>query len=239
LKSISFIAMLVLSAVTAQSQSTVNRQSLYWIRYHNHLYFSPAFYWNNEVDNRRFFHPDVQNQLIIHSHVHLKKKKWDFGTGLTLSWIYSQVPEQGYDQAVNEVRAVVEASHELAFKKFSFQNRVRVDHRFFQEDLNKSVFEESFYVLRFRYRAQLTIPLKSNDLNETVMGLRVADEIMLNHTENTFDQNRIYATFEFRISKSMKIETGYIYIYQQRLGLDEFFKRHVARLTLFHKMSLH
>ena len=226
-------------AGTAQSQSTVIQQSLYWIRYQNQLFFSPEFYWNNEVDNRRFFDPDVQNQFIIHSNLHLKKHKWDFGTGLTVSWIYAQIPEQGYDYTVNEVRAVAEVSHELPIKKVIFQNRVRLDHRFFQEDFNKSVFEESFYVLRFRYRAQVTIPLKVNEKNESVMGVKLADEIMLNHTRSTFDQNRVYATFEFKILRNMTVETGYIYIYQQRLGTDEFFERHVVRFTLLHRISLY
>lgn len=231
---------MLLSCCTSASwsQRIVNHQSLYWIRYQNQIAFSRKLYWNTEIDNRRFFDPDVQNQFIIHSHLHYRKNKWDVGTGLTLSWAFAQKPEIGYDHAVNEIRGVMEVSHELPLGKIFFQNRIRLDHRFFQEDAEKSVLEESFYVLRFRYRAQLRIPLKKNEANTTIVTLRVADELMLNHTRNTFDQNRIYLTTDFYISKSITLETGYIYIYQQRFGQNEFFERHVARFTFLHKIVL-
>src|SRR5688500_19797864 len=119
------------AALTSQAQRDVTEQSLYWIRYQNQLLFSPKLYWTNEIDNRRFFSPDVQNQLIIHSRLHYKNKRWDFGGGLTLSWISAQKPELGYDHAVGEIRGVVEASYELPMGKIFFQNRIRLDNRFF------------------------------------------------------------------------------------------------------------
>jgi hypothetical protein len=231
-----FLFFVLAAGGTVSAQRVVNHQALYWIRYQNQLTFSPIIYWNNEFDNRRFFDPDVQNQFIIHSHLHYKKNMWDVGAGLTASWAYAQKPEQGYDRTVNEMRAVQEVSHELPMGKISFQNRIRLDHRFFQEDQEKSVFEESMYVFRFRYRAQVKIPVKKNNKGLTTIGIRLADEIMLNHTKNTFDQNRIYVTGDFYLTDNFTFELGYIYIYQQRFGQDEFFERHVARFTLLHRL---
>jgi hypothetical protein len=222
---------------TSQAQRVVHEQSLYWIRYQNMLIFSPKWYWTNEIDNRRFFDPDVEHQLIIHSRLHYKKERWDFASGFTSSWIFAQQPELGYDHSVNELRIVNEAAYELPLGKVFFQNRVRLDHRFFQENPDKSVFEESYYVLRFRYRAQVRIPLKKNETNEPLISLRIADEIMFNHTGNTFDQNRIYVSTEWYLTKKLSVETGYIYIFQQRFGREEFFERHVIRLTLTHRIS--
>ena len=238
MKTFFFIIIFVaIFAFDASSQSEVTRQSVYWTRYQNHLFFSPRIYWNNEFDNRRFFHPDVQNQFIIHSHLHLKKNSWDFGAGVTLSWIYSQIQREVYDHPVAEIRGVTEASHQFQLGKVSVQNRLRIDHRFFQEDPAKSVFEESFFVMRFRYRAQIGIPLILVN-NETLLGLRLANEIMLNHTGNTFDQNRIYVTFDYKVMRNLTVEGGYIYIFQQRFGTDAFFERHVIRVTLLHKIWL-
>ena len=59
-----------------------------------------------------------------------------------MSWIFAQKPELGYDHATMEIRGVVEASYELPIGKIFFQNRIRIDNRFFQEDPEKSVFEE-------------------------------------------------------------------------------------------------
>ena len=232
-----FLGVVLVMAHQLSAQRVINSQALYWIRYQNQLTFSPKFYWNNEFDNRRFFSPDVQNQFIIHSRLHYHKKKWDVGAGITVSWAYAQKPEEGYDHAVNEIRGVNEVSHEFFLGKLSFQNRLRIDHRFIQQEDDKNVFEESLYILRFRYRAQLKIPVKKNEENITTLAIRVADEIMFNHIENTFDQNRIYVTADFYLSRRFTFELGYIYIYQQRFARDEFFARHVARFTLLHKIS--
>jgi hypothetical protein len=239
LKKLSLNLLLIGIAFTAQSQRIVHQQSLYWIRYQNQLAFSPSLYLNAEFDNRRFFNPDVQNQFITHFRLHYKKKNWDFASGVTLSWAYAQMPELGYDQAVNELRGVNEVTHEFSWGKFSLQNRLRLDHRVFQEDIDKSVFEESYYVLRFRYRPLLKIPLYVNEQDISVINLRVSDEIMFNHTKNTFDQNRIYVNTDFYLSKKLSLDLGYIYIYQQRFGRNEFFERHVVRFTVLHKIQLY
>jgi hypothetical protein len=221
-----------------QAQHTVYRQTLYWIRYQAQLNFSPSLYWTNEADNRRFIDPDVENQLIFHSRLHYKKGPWDFGGGLTLSYAFAQRPETGYKNAVTEIRPVGEATHELNIGKVILANRIRIDNRFFEMNENKSIWTDSRYVLRMRYRIQARIPLKISD-NKSKVLLKVAEEIMFNHVSNFFDQNRIYVNTEFYLNDNFSIETGYIYIYQQRFGTTEFFSRNVLRFSLLHKINLY
>jgi Protein of unknown function (DUF2490) len=228
-----FIAWVMAYALHAQPTST---QYLYWLRYQNQITFSPSLYWTNEADNRRFFNPDVESQLIFHSRLHLKKGKWDFGTGLTYSLVFAQKPEVGYDHSTAEIRPVIEASFEQPVGKTLFSNRIRIDNRFIQSDPDQNVFEESIFVMRFRYRVQLRIPIRTNDEGVTSISLRLADEIMLNNKYNTFDQNRIYATAEFRLDKHFSLETGYLYIYQHRLNAEEFYSRNVFRFSILHKI---
>jgi Protein of unknown function (DUF2490) len=222
----------------SQAQRLVNHQSLYWLRYQNQLIVSPTFYWSNEVDNRRFFDPDVQHQFIFHSRFHYKRKRWDIGAGLTMSWIFAQKPENGFDHSTAEVRPVAEVSYDQPIGKIVFQNRLRIDNRFIEENQEHNVWEESFYVLRIRYRAQFKIPLKVNSDNITTISLKVADEIMFNNEENTFDQNRLYLTGEFYLNKKLSLEAGYLYIYQQRFGLEEYFSRNVVRFSVLHRIQL-
>jgi hypothetical protein len=233
------IVFFILSFSPALSQRLVNHQSLYWLRYQNQLILSPKLYWVNEIDNRRFFNPNVENQFIFHTRLHFQNARWNFASGLTLSWIFAQKPEVGYTHSVMEIRPVVEASYELPIGKIFLQNRLRLDNRFFEEDQEKSIFKESMYVLRFRYRAQVRIPLKADAENLPRITLRMAYEIMLNHTKNTFDQNRIYITSDFYVSKNFNLEAGYVYIFQQRFGYDEFFERHVIRFSVLHRIALH
>jgi len=211
-------------------------QSLYWLRYQNQLIFSSKLQWNNEFDNRRFFEPDVESQFIIHSRLHYRTGHWDFASGLTYSIAYAAIPENGFKQGIHEIRPVAEASHEVPVGKIFMANRIRIDNRFFQEDPDQNVFQESFYVLRFRYRFQVRIPVTVNENNVTTFSLRFADEIMFNNKENTYDQNRIYATGEFYLHKNFSLELGYIYIHQQRYGTEDFFERNVLRFSVLHRV---
>jgi hypothetical protein len=208
----------------------------YWIRYQNQLNFSPRLFWNNEIDNRRFIHPDVQTQFIFHSRLHYKKDRWDYAGGLTLSWAYAPRPETRIQHATTEIRPVLEASYEVPFKGWALQHRVRIDNRFIEEDRFENIFDQSDYTMRFRYRVQTRISIHSGENGQPLISLRLANEIMFNHRENLFDQNRIYATGDFVINKAWSMEAGYIFIYQQRFGREEFFERHVLRFSVLHKL---
>ncbi len=232
------IITLIIVTNSIRAQQTVYHQTLYWLYYTNQLYFTPKLYWLNNLDNRRFIHPNQQNQFIFHSHLHYKTGKWDFGAGLTVSSIYVQIPEFGSNHIATELRPTVEVNHDQPVGKFSIQNRIRLDNRFLETSSQQSVLDTSIYVLRFRYRLQVKIPVLKNKDNSTILTLRLADEIMLNHKENLFDQNRIYATFDFTMNKNFSLEAGYIYIYQQRFSKDEFFSRNVIRLGLLHKIFI-
>lgn len=230
------IIFLSLGSQLLKAQTLRHRQTLYWLRYQNQLIFSPDIYWTNEIDNRRFIGPDVQTQLIMHSRLHYRYKQWDFAAGLTHSSAYAAIPENGPRKPIHEIRPVAEVSHELPLGKVFLQQRLRIDNRFFQSDPDQSVLKESDYVLRYRYRIQLRFPIQKNEAGTTILGMRIANEIMFNDEQNTFDQNRIYATWEYYLNRNFSLEAGYIFIDQQRFAREEFFSRHVLRFSLLHKV---
>jgi hypothetical protein len=238
LRTKSFIFLLLILSSHISVGQTTYRQTLYWIRYQNQLVFSPKVSWSNDIDNRRFIGPDVQNQLIFHSRIHYKFKRWDFGGGITYSLAFASIPEAGYKSTLGELRPVIEVSYEIPIGKIFFAQRVRMDNRFFQEDPDVSLLEDSYFVRRFRYRAQLRLPLRTNEKNITTIGLRLADEIMVNDRENFYDQNRIYVSTDFLLSEKFTLETGYVYIHQQRFRGQDYFSRHVLRLSLVHKIRM-
>jgi hypothetical protein len=231
---ITFFILVLLGAIQASGQS-VTQQDLYWLRYQNQWSISPTLYWTNEGENRRFFSPDVENQLILHSHLHYKYRTWDFGVGLTLSWIYAQFPEAGFDHTTSEIRPFIEVAREHKLGKVFFQNKIRIDNRFLQSNSERSLWAESIYVTRLRYRAQLRLVLKQKE-STTVIGARIADEIMFNSKYNIFDQNRIYASVDILAWKGFTIEPSYVHVYQQRFRRDDFFSRHIFRLSIIHRV---
>jgi hypothetical protein len=226
---------LLLLPVVARSQDSVYHQALYWIRYQNQWTINPKWYWVNEGENRRFFSPDEENQLITHTHIHRRAGQWDVGAGMTFSWIYAQFPERGYEHAVSEVRPFVEVAHELPIGKAFIQNKLRVDNRFFEIGNDAGVLEDYYYVTRIRYRLQFRFILKGKE-DKPVIGMRLADEIMFHTKQNVFDQNRVQASVDFLVIKSLSLEAGYVYLFQQRAGRSEYFSRQVVRFTIYHRI---
>jgi hypothetical protein len=206
------------------------------LRYQIQLNFSPLLYWTNEADNRRFIHPDVETQLIFHSLLHFRKNAWDFCGGLTLSYGFASRPEIGYKNVTTEIRPIAEVSHEIPLRGFSIQNRIRVDNRFIEANENESIFKESRHLTRYRYRLQFRIPVKNSE-DQTKIVFRLAEEIMINGRENYFDQNRVSGAAEFIINKKFSVESGYIYIYQQRFGTEDIYKRHILRFSVLHRIN--
>lgn len=220
------------------AQKNYYSQDLYWIRYQNQLYFSPSVYWNNEFDNRRYFSPNLEAQFIFHSRLHKKIKRFDFGGGLTYSVAYTNRPENGYRPPRREIRPVIEGSHEFPFKMMFIQNRIRIDSRFLQSDPEVPLLEESDFVIRFRYRLQVRIPIVKNDSGNPMFTLKVSDEIMFNSNENFYDQNRVYILGDFVLNKNVTLEAGYIYIDQHAYGREEFYARNVLRFSVNHRINL-
>jgi hypothetical protein len=228
---------LCISSISSFGQKVLHQQQ-HWVRYQNQIVFSDRVYWNNEIDNRRFIDPDQQFQLIMHSRVHLKKDRWDFAGGLTTSWAYTAIAEVNVQHPTFEVRPVLEASYEISFSKFLLQQRIRVDNRFFEEDRFDNLFGTYEYVARFRYRIQARAVVRKDQEGKPIIGLRLADEIMVNHKSNFFDQHRIALSCDLKVSSRFNMELGYINIYQQRRGGGTYYNRDVLRLSLLHTINL-
>ncbi|HYG01327.1 MAG TPA: DUF2490 domain-containing protein [Chryseosolibacter sp.] len=227
---------LMFASASAYSQTTT--QSSYWVRYQNQLYFSPNLYWNTEVDNRRFVSPDAQLQLIIHSRLHRKLGAFDLAGGITFSWAYAQRPENSIKHPTFEIRPVLEGSYESVGKRFSLQHRLRLDNRFIEEDRFEGLRQDYQYTARLRYRIQAKIPIIKKEKTGSVSA-RLANEVMVNHRENFYDQNRIHATLDVAVSRSLTLEGGYIFINQRRFGREEYFHRHVLRLSISHRIHVY
>jgi len=232
------ILLIAFTFLTLSSHCQTITQSAYWLRYQNQMHLSPHVLWNTEIDNRRFISPDAQLQLIIHSRLHRKLGLFDVGGGMTLSWAYAQRPSNTISHPTFEIRPVLEASYEKPKEKLSIQHRLRLDNRFIEEDRLDGLDQDYEYTARLRYRVQARIPIIKKEKSGSISA-RFANEVMVNHRKTFFDQNRIYATLDFTISRALSIEGGYIYIHQQRFGRDEYFHRHVLRFSVLHRMQLY
>ena len=230
-------AFLFWSSAAAQGQRQVYHENLYWVRYQTNISLSTNKYLNAEIDNRRLFNPDIQNQVIMHLRFHYESGGWDFGAGVTGGLVYASTAKSGSSQgAVAELRPVMEGSYEFNARKAAVQNRLRIDHRFIEDDPGQSVISSSDYTPRARYRLQWKNAILKNRNGHPWLGCRISNEIMVNFQKNLLDQNRIYAACDVSISEMFSFEAGYIYVYQQRLGQEgTYFSRNVLRISILQK----
>lgn len=228
--------------IGAQTKQVTN-QSLYWVRYYNQLSFNNKWTWHNEIDERRFFENNRQQQLIMHSKLHYSfLKNADIAVGFTYSLQSPQDPNATNQLVIPELRPVLELNFNTPITtKLSIQQRIRMDQRFIHANNGKELSDGYDFNCRFRYRLQLSYKLTS-DINKLPLTLKLQNEFMLNigknFINNQFDQNRIYAGFEQEFNKNFSVELGYLYCYQQRASGYQFFNRDIIRLTIYHKIKL-
>lgn len=232
------LGILLLSSTLLFAQSQTLHQDLYWLRYHNQIFFSNRLSWINELDNRRFFSPNVENQFIAHSHVHYKIKKIEVVSGCSYSWQYTQDPEKS-TATVPEIRPFEEISYTKPLgRRWHLQHNLRIDERFIRNHTTQELLPGYDFLFRFRYRLQLSFLVKENVAKNTSITLRLSESIFLNDRYNTFDQNRIYVGSIFQLSKKLSVEAGYMYVYQHRLNNEVYLSRPTLRFTLYHRIFL-
>jgi len=230
------LGMLLLSSISLCAQSQILHQNLYWIRYHNQFYFSKRLHWSNEFDNRRFFHPDLENQFIIHTHLRYKVKNTELAAGSSFSWQYTQDPEKDA-VTVPELRPFQEVAytHQLN-TRWSLQHNLRIDERFIRNHTTTELLAGYDFLFRFRYRIQVSYVVKENPAKNTSITIRASESIFLNDRYNTFDQNRLYVGSIFQLNRKISLEGGYLYVYQHRLNNNVYLSRPTVRFTLYHKI---
>ncbi len=174
---------------------------------------------NTEFNFRRTNFLKDWEQFIIRPFVHYKLKK-----NLDLAIGYSYIQNYRYsdfgtpmDFVENNIFQQLTINHK--FSNFSFTHRLRFEERFQQKiigvDNNYSI-NGITYKHRFRYKFQLSIPLKKFSTDRSI-SLVLYDEAHLDFgtglRPEKLDQNWMFLGLSFRASKQIKIRSGYHDIY--------------------------
>ncbi len=129
--------------------------------------------------------------------------------------LFPQPAEIG-NRGVNEYRWAVQLEHTQRFRKLLFANRYSIEYRF-RDIVTEGQFVPNY---RVRYRAKLEVPLTGE---KHPISLIVFDEVLLEFGQAVqsspaiFNQNRLYAGFNYEVMKNVKFNLGYMYLIQERL----------------------
>ena len=224
-------------------QKNVENQQLLWYGYYNKLQINKNWVLNSEVQERHFYQPLVQHQLVFRTN--LDRRILDdinVSLGFVVFLQSPNDPESESTLMVPELRTDFGFNAKKKYKYFNVNQRFKVEARFFhQTENNELVGGYQFSNFRMRYQLGLDIPLiKKQDAEKLI--LKIKDEVMFNFgkniVKNVFDQNRIYIGLNYPMNKNLAFEAGYLNWFQQRPSGTDFYNRDIIRFSVFHTINL-
>lgn len=241
MKKINLLFLLI--STLAFAQKKVEKQQLIWYGYYNTLKFNENWSLLSEIQERQFYNPTAQHQLVFRSNVERKLLgNWNASAGMTYFLQNPNNPDSDGNLTVPEFRPDIGFNNKQKLGFLTISHRYKAEARFFHDVENNELSGGyRFSNFRFRYQLGLEFPIWKKEEKEKIV-LKLKDEIMFNVgkkvVKNTFDQNRVYLALNYKINDSYAVEMGYMnWFQQQKTGVD-FYNRDILRFSLFHTIDL-
>ena len=225
------------------AQKKVENQQLIWYGYYNNLKLNENWSLNSEIQERQFYNPTAQHQLVFRSNLERKVfADWKASVGMTLFFQNPNTPNSESNLTVPELRPDIGFNNKQKLSFVTISHRYKAEARFFHDvENNRLVGGYRFSNFRLRYQLGLDFPIWKKEGNEKLL-LKIKDEIMFNAgnkiVKNIFDQNRIYLAVNYKLNNSYAVELGYMNWFQQQKSGTDFYNRDILRLSIFHNIDL-
>lgn len=194
------------------------------------------YFGNSQIKDSKFsIHHELQlrdykllgdhNQTLVRVAGQYQFKSYFQGT-LGYGFIHSEA-EGTPNNPFTEHRIYQEGVFSHNVLRFKFRHRMRLEERFI---------ENQDFRGRLRYCLFADIPLNSKMFDENGIYLSLYDEVFLNISNKevikTFDRNRAYAGFGYKVQKNLGLQLGYM---RQNVGKN--MGTNHALLSFHHKMN--
>lgn len=203
---LSVIFLLWINVLMAQTKNTsTNNQQ--WLQYYNQIKLNEKWTWVNDGGYRWRGGFEESAQYILRT-----------GIGYSINpnvRILTGFAHLGFfsDHAMNKVefRPYQELVVKNRFNKIGITHRYRIEERFFNPIVDRSIESPNTFNFRFRYSFMASFPLfgLSKTDPDKLFVLNIGDEIFINAgssiVNNVFDQNRILISPSFLFSKNLTI----------------------------------
>ena len=158
--------------------------------------------WHNEVQYRSYNAISDLEQLLLRTGIGYNLTENNNNILLGYGYILSQNYIEGTDdkEDVHEHRIYQQFITRHKIGIVAVQHRYRFEQRFVEADFR----------LRFRYFLSLNIPLNNKVIIDKTVYLSAYNEIFLNTEGNIFDRDRLYGGVGYRLSKTVRLEIGYM-----------------------------
>lgn len=244
-KEVVLLASLVFVATAGRAQNgrTVVQQPVNWTGYINSLRLAPKWTLSSEAQIRFFLEPVAQHLWAVRFRAYRNLGRgWDVAPGVARFVNLRNTPE-AVALPVPELRSMAELNQRQSFgRRWLVHHRYLAEARFFRKTANGALAAGHNFNWRFRYRLGLDFDVWRGKKRLDPLKIRLFDELMVNAGKNVgssfFDQNRMFAGLQIPLAHDLNLEAGYLRMFQQQRGSENFFDRHIWRLTFLHRVDV-
>ena len=232
---------LLLSCTTASfSQSRkVNTLNLMWFDFTEMVNFNPKWSWMAEMSERFFVSPTAQSQLVFRTYGFFNtRENWTIGQG------FSTFLNKSAIGTIREFRSEQQFEYNqnpATRDRLRIVHRYRSEQRFTLSSSESEIGEGYSFKMRFRYRLNFDILLAKLGERNSLLKLRINNEIFLNAGKqvvyNVFDQNRLYAALVLPLMNRLTVAIAYMNTYMQKSAGDKYDLIHTYRISFQHQLS--
>lgn len=184
-----------------------------WLLYFGNMKIKSDWNWHSEVQYRNYNAIGDLEQLLLRTGIGYNLTENNNNVLLGYGYILSQNYIEGTDDKVdvNEHRIYQQFITRQKIGIVGVQHRYRFEQRFVEDD----------FKMRFRYFLSLTVPINNKEMTDQTLYFSAYNEIFLNTSGTIFDRDRLYGGFGYKLSKTVRLELGYMNQFFSKGGRDQ------------------
>lgn len=230
----SILVLLFLSGTLFSQTDNGRSYNMFWFGYYNYTKLNAKWNVNTDIQHRTRDGLEIQAQTLIRTAAVYRINKWlNVSVGGAHFRYYIK-----NDLTRGEWRPWQEFGANSEYGKVRIGNRLRSEQRFNQIVINDEITNNYRFNWRFRHKIDVEFPLFKT--KERMHSLSLCNEFFINAGKtivNPFDQNRSFVSFNYQISKNVKLLFQYMYIIQYVQAKNNYDKVSVIRFNIQHTIN--
>ena len=221
--------------IASKAQHTTVHTNMFWTGYYNTIHFNKKWSLINDAQLRTRDWTNKWSQLLIRSGLN-----YSFNDHITVTGGFAFFKNAQYVEKQlflkNEWRPWQEVSYKVKLNKKIFTQRIRTEQRFLQQLVNNNLTKTYQYIFRFRYRFDILLPLQEN------LKIAMGNEVLANphfiNTKSFFDQDRIFAGVNYKLTDHTSLQLQYLKIFQWHSNTSILENENVFRVNILQQFSI-
>ncbi|HVZ57817.1 MAG TPA: DUF2490 domain-containing protein [Chitinophagaceae bacterium] len=231
-----------LERAAAQPARQVERQDQVWAGYFNQARFSSHWgLWSDlHLRTRDHFVDRFSVSVLRLGLLYYLKEDTKLAAGA--AWL-AYYPAPGHTRVTQpEHRYWQLLQWKNRYTRLQLTQGIRLEERFRRRILNDSTLGNGYtFNYRLRYNLLLLVPFNGQPVRKGTWSAVLNSEWMMNFGQqivrNYFDQIRLFGGLDYQVGRLNHVQAGYMHIFQQLSGYNQFRVIHAARLFLFHYLD--